>query len=166
MECARLHEPSDPEMGGAQAVRLRFRLLRLGLEQFVEAALDELLFGLTTEMFAFSVNIPFGHDEQRHDGGPSRRDVDANTAAHAVTHQAALAQSQGVDERDDRSRVLLARIGEVRRLVAVPVAEEVDQERTAPSQRRLNCGWKQLTGRGALPAMQPKQGGSSPGISM
>jgi hypothetical protein len=58
MECARLDEPSDPEMGGSQAVRLRFRLLRLGLEQFVEAALDELLLGLTTEMFAFSVNIP------------------------------------------------------------------------------------------------------------
>ena len=85
--------------------------------------------------------------------------MDANTTAHAVTHQAALAQSQGVNEGDDRSRVLLARIGEVRRLVAVPVAAEVDQERTAPSQRRLNCGWKQLTGRGALPAMQPKQGG-------
>jgi hypothetical protein len=33
MECARLDEARDPEMGGWQAVRLRFRSLGLGLEQ-------------------------------------------------------------------------------------------------------------------------------------
>lgn len=53
--------------------------------------------------------------------------------------------------------MILEPIGEVKRLVAIPVAEEVDQERTAPSQRRLDRGRQQLAGRGTLPAMQPEQ---------
>ena len=75
------------------------------------------------------------------------------------SHTAAFAQSQGVNERDDRSGVVLDPIGEVRRLVAVPMPEEVNQERTAPPQGRLDRGRHQFAGRGALPAMQPKQGG-------
>jgi hypothetical protein len=91
--------------------------------------------------------------------GPGRRYVDGDSAAHAVTHQAAPAKSKRVDESDDRSRVILEAIGEVGRLVAIPVAEEVDQQRTATSQRRLDGRRHQLAGRGTLPAVQPKQRG-------
>src|SRR5687767_10110444 len=99
MECMRLDEPSDPEMGSPEAVRLCFRFLCLCLEQFPKPALDELILALTTERFlAAGVDRRFGHDEQRHDGGSSRSHVYRDCAAHAMPQQAALAQSQGVDE--------------------------------------------------------------------
>jgi hypothetical protein len=49
MDRAGLDEAGDPEMGGPEAVRLRLRLLRMGLEQLREAALDELILALATE---------------------------------------------------------------------------------------------------------------------
>ena len=102
--------------------------------------------------------MSFGDDEQRHGGGPSRRNEGGDRAAHAVPHQAAVAKFQGIDEGDDRPGVILARIAEVERLVAVAMTEQVDQERPAPAERRLNGRGQQLAGRGALPAVHPQQG--------
>ena len=60
MDCARLDEPRDPEVGGWHAIRLRFGILGLGLEQLAEAALHELIFALTPERyFASSVDGRF-----------------------------------------------------------------------------------------------------------
>ena len=132
MDCPRLNEPGYPEMGCSQTSWLGFGLRRLGLEQLCESTLDELILGLTIEPSrASTVNVPFGHDEQRHDACPSGRHVDGYTAAHAVTHQAAVTEVQSVDERDDGSCVILESIAEVEWFVAVPVAEEVDQQRSA-----------------------------------
>jgi hypothetical protein len=132
-------------MGRPQAGRICFRLEFLGLEKFAKAALDVLLLALRAGLTT-GINVRFGQDDERHVGSPSRGDVDGHRAAHAVTHQAALAQSEGVDQGDDRSGVILDAIREVSWLVAVTMPEEVNQERTAPSQWCLNGGRKQLTG--------------------
>jgi hypothetical protein len=73
--------------------------------------------------------------------------MDTDSAAHAVTHDAAAAQSQGIDEGNDRSGVILSPVAEIRWPVAVPVAEEIDQKRTAPPQWCPHRGGKQFTGR-------------------
>jgi hypothetical protein len=148
MDCARLDEPRDPEVGGWHAIRLRFGIPGLGLEHLAEAAVNELIFALTPERyFASSVDARFRHDEERHPVGPSRRHMDTDSAAHAVTHDAAAAQSQGIDEGNDRSGVILSPVPEVRWPVAVSMAKEIDQEGTAPSQRSLHRCRHQLAGR-------------------
>ena len=124
-----LDESRDTQVGSTQTCWLRFGLLGLRVEQLGESALDELILALSIEWcLAVTVDVPFGHDEQGHDPGPSGRHVDADAPAHAVTHHSTLAEAESVDERDDRPGVTLDPIRKVERLIAVSVAEEVDQE--------------------------------------
>jgi hypothetical protein len=86
MDRPRLNEPSDAEMGRSQTPWLRFRLHRLGLEELSESTLDELILGLSTERgLAIIVDVPFGHDEQRHAASLIDQAARIRTRVHAAT---------------------------------------------------------------------------------
>ncbi len=70
--------------------------------------------------------------------------MNGDPATHAMSNEPAFDDPQVVDQRRDRRGMCLRRIGERVRLVAVAMAEEVDQERAAPAQSGLDGGPQQL----------------------
>jgi hypothetical protein len=122
-------------MGGSKSARLHAGFLRLARDQVIEPVPNELVLRETAERIGVVVrtDVTLRHDEKRDDSGPSGGDEDRNTTAHAVANKAALAQLGPVDQRNDRSCVVLEPVWEIDRLVAIAVPQEVNEQGSTPT---------------------------------
>ncbi len=163
MNGAGIDQAGDPEVDSADAGRVGDTRLGEAAEKLCVADRHVVGFALTRQVPRVvrrgirDVGASLGEDEKRHDVRSGRGDLDGDRATHAVRHDPALRKPQRVDKSHDRVCVILQRVAELLRPIAVAMPEKVDQEGAAPGQRGLDSGFEQLPRGRALPAVQPQQ---------